>query len=84
MEKIPANNEGSINDTIINVPIRNTNIGVDVEKCSQCDFALSSGYNLKRHWKTHSGDKSNKLFGTFSRAAKQAHGGPAPWSECTS
>ena len=60
MEKIPANNEGSINDTIINVPIRNTNTGVDVKKCSQCDFALSSGYDLKRHWKTHSGDKSNK------------------------
>ena len=40
MEKIPANNEGSINDTIINVPIRNTNIGVDVKKCSQCDFII--------------------------------------------
>ena len=69
MEKIPANNEGSINDTIINVPIRNTNIGADVEKCSQCDFALSSGYNLKRHWKTHSGDKSNKCSYTSSNAA---------------
>ena len=69
MEKIPANNEGIINDTIINVPIRNTNIGVDVKKCSQCDFALSSGYNLKRHWKTHSGDKSNKCSYTSSNAA---------------
>ena len=31
-----------------------------VKKCNQCDFASSQAGDLRKHFKTHSGEKSNK------------------------
>ena len=45
----------------VEVPLRNTNNGGDKSnKCNQCDFASIQAGNLRRHLKTHSGEKTNK------------------------
>ena len=31
-----------------------------IKKCNQCDYASSEAGDLRRHLKTHSGEKSNK------------------------
>ena len=54
-------NESGVN---INVLLRNTNNEVKSNKCNQCnycDFASSLTDHLRRHLKTHSGEKPRKV-----------------------
>ena len=41
----------------VNIPKKMTDDGIKPNKCNQCDFASSLAGNLRRHLKTHSGEK---------------------------
>ena len=43
-----------------NVKAPRENANMRSNKCNQCDFTISEAGNLRRHLKTHSGEKSNK------------------------
>ena len=51
-------NESGMNE---DVPLRNTNNEeVKSNKCNQCNYASSHTGHLRRHLKTHSGEKPHK------------------------
>ena len=56
-----VNNE-YFSDSVVNVALPTENAkNADIsKKCNQCDYASSDAGNLRRHLKTHSGEKSNK------------------------
>ena len=49
-----------LNDTNREILKKTTNNVVILNKCNQCDYASSRARDLKRHLKTHGGEKSNK------------------------
>ena len=56
----------------VDVPLRNTNNERDKSnKCNQCDYASSSPGNLRRHLKTHSGEKSTNATNVIMHPLKQ-------------
>ena len=47
-------------NTAIEIPIREADGRENTNKCNQCDFASSQAGDLRRHLRTHSGEKPNK------------------------
>ena len=43
-----------------NAKMKPKKMSIKSNKCNQCDSAFSEASNLRRHLKTHSGEKSNK------------------------
>ena len=58
MELTPESNDRSING--VKMLVRKSNYRNIENKCNQCDFASSYASALRRHLKTHSGEKLNK------------------------
>ena len=46
-------------NTADQVPLRETNGREKSNKCNQCDYASSRASHLRRHFKRHTGKKSN-------------------------
>ena len=42
------------------IPKKNTDNVIKSKKCNQCEYASSWAGDLRKHLKTHSGEKSNK------------------------
>ena len=57
MDQYFDQNHLNLKDANIQSPPRNTK--KEQKKCSQCDYTSETGH-LRRHLKTHSGEKTNK------------------------
>ena len=49
-----------LKDANIKILKKTTGNVIKSKKCNQCDYASSRAGDLRRHLKTHSGEKSNK------------------------
>ena len=56
MDQILAKNDLIKNDANMEVPVRKTNNGMKLNKCSQCDYVSSYASALRTHLKMHSGE----------------------------
>ena len=57
MEQNLDNYDSGLKDVNVKIPKKNAEKS---NKCNQCDYASSRAGHLRRHMKTHSGEKSNK------------------------
>ena len=57
MEKTFENYDFGLQDINLKTLNKKTDKVIKLNECNQCDFASSHTGNLRRHLKTHSGDK---------------------------
>ena len=60
MEQTLENYDFGLKDANVKILRKNTDNVIESNKCNQCNYASSQAGDLKKHWKTHSGEKSNK------------------------
>ena len=60
MEQNLKNLNFGLQDANVKIMKKNIDNVIKLHKCNQCDFASSHTGSLRRHLKTHSGEKSNK------------------------
>ena len=75
-EKLQNHNFGS-KDAIFKILKKTTENVIRPNKCNQCDYASFQTGNLKKHLKTHSGEKSNKCnqcdFASYEKGNLRTH-----------
>ena len=59
MEHNLGNYDFGLKDANVKILRKNTDNVIKSNKCNQCDFASSYASALRRHLKTHGGEKSN-------------------------
>ena len=60
MEKNLDNYDFGLKDANVKILKKTIDNVTKTNKCNQCDFAFSQTGDLRRHFKTHSGEKPNK------------------------
>ena len=60
MEQNIENYDFDLKDANVKILKKTTDNVTKSNKCNQCEFASSQAGDLKRHLKTHSGEKPNK------------------------
>ena len=59
MEETVGNQDVSRKDANVEIQMENTNNVKMMYKCNQCQYTSSQAGHLRRHLKTHSGEKPN-------------------------
>ena len=54
------NNHFCLKDTNVKLLNKTTSSAIEPNKCNKCNYGSSHAGNLRKHLKTHSGEKSNK------------------------